>query len=37
MLDPGIVKWMTVGPNRWRFLHETLTDLDNNLRKLNTR
>ncbi|CAG9798887.1 unnamed protein product [Chironomus riparius] len=37
MLDPGIVKWMTVGANRWRFLQETLADLDKNLRKLNTR
>lgn len=28
---------LRVGPNRWRFLQETLADLDQNLRKLNTR
>lgn len=28
---------LLVGPNRWRFLQETLENLDQNLRKLNTR
>lgn len=28
---------MRVGPNRWRFLQESLDDLDKNLRKLNSR
>ncbi|KAG5676216.1 hypothetical protein PVAND_006065 [Polypedilum vanderplanki] len=37
MLDPGILSWMTVGPNRWRFLQETLSDLDENLKKINSR
>ncbi|XP_053673225.1 cryptochrome-2 [Anopheles nili] len=37
VLDPGIRKWLRVGPNRWRFLQQTLTDLDQNLRSLNSR
>jgi cryptochrome len=37
MLDPAILKWMKVGANRWRFLKESLDDLDQNLRKINTR
>lgn len=37
VLDPKIVKWLKVGANRWRFLQETLVDLNNNLKKLNTR
>ncbi|CRL02690.1 CLUMA_CG015856, isoform A [Clunio marinus] len=37
MLDPTIIQWLKVGPNRWRFLQQTLADLDKNLRKLNTK
>uniref|UniRef100_A0A182Q6J1 Photolyase/cryptochrome alpha/beta domain-containing protein n=1 Tax=Anopheles farauti TaxID=69004 RepID=A0A182Q6J1_9DIPT len=37
LLDPGIRKWLRVGPNRWRFLQQTLTDLDKNLRTINSR
>lgn len=37
ILDPWIVKVMKVGPNRWRFLQESLADLDKTLRKLGTR
>eukprot|EP00099_Drosophila_melanogaster_P007952 NP_001260632.1 (6-4)-photolyase, isoform C [Drosophila melanogaster] len=37
ILDPGILDWMQVGANRWRFLQQTLEDLDNQLRKLNSR
>jgi cryptochrome len=37
MLDPDIVTWLRVGPNRWRFLQQTLADLDQNLRKINSR
>lgn len=37
ILDPGIIRWLRVGPNRWRFLQQTLADLDANLRKLNSR
>lgn len=37
VLDPKIIKWLKVGANRWRFLQETLVDLNNNLKKLNTR
>ncbi|XP_053691981.1 cryptochrome-1 [Sabethes cyaneus] len=36
-LDPAILKWLKVGPNRWRFLQQSLVDLDNNLRRLNSR
>ncbi|XP_058450142.1 cryptochrome-1 [Malaya genurostris] len=37
ILDPEIRKWLKVGPNRWRFLQQSLDDLDQNLRKLNSR
>ncbi|EDX05636.1 cryptochrome-2 isoform X1 [Drosophila simulans] len=37
ILDPGILDWMQVGANRWRFLQQTLEDLDNQLRKLDSR
>lgn len=37
ILDPGILDWMQVGANRWRFLQQTLQDLDVQLRKLNSR
>ena len=37
MLDPWFVKNARVGVNRWRFLQETLADLDQQLRKLGTR
>lgn len=37
ILDPGIVQWLRVGPNRWRFLQQSLVDLDQNLRKVNSR
>lgn len=37
ILDPEILEWLRVGPNRWRFLQQSLTELDANLQKLNTR
>ena len=37
VLDPWFVKNARVGVNRWRFLQETLTDLDLQLRKLGSR
>lgn len=37
ILDPGIVKWLKVGPNRWRFLLQSLEQLDQNLRSINSR
>ncbi|XP_016976032.1 cryptochrome-2 [Drosophila rhopaloa] len=37
ILDPGILDWMQVGANRWRFLQQTLNDLDQELRKLDSR
>lgn len=37
ILDPGILDWMQVGANRWRFLQQTLSDLDQKLRELNSR
>ncbi|XP_034474723.1 cryptochrome-2 [Drosophila innubila] len=37
ILDPGILDWMQVGANRWRFLQQTLWDLDQQLRALNSR
>lgn len=37
ILDPAILKWLRVGPNRWRFLQQALADLDQNLRKINSR
>lgn len=36
-LDPGITKWLNVGPNRWRFLVESLNELDENLKIINSR
>lgn len=37
ILDPGILDWMQVGANRWRFLQQTLHDLDQQLQKLGSR
>ncbi|XP_060659932.1 cryptochrome-2 [Drosophila nasuta] len=37
LLDPGILDWLQVGANRWRFLQQSLSDLDNQLRELNSR
>lgn len=37
VLDPGILDWMQVGANRWRFLQQILVDLDQNLKELNSR
>lgn len=37
ILDPEILKWLRVGPNRWRFLEQSLQNLDSNLRKINSR
>ncbi|KAG8233196.1 6-4 photolyase, partial [Ladona fulva] len=37
VLDPWIVKTMRVGPNRWRFLQQSLKNLDENLRKIGSR
>lgn len=37
ILDPDILKWLKVGPNRWRFLQQSLIDLDRNLRTINSR
>lgn len=37
VLDPWFVKNAKVGPNRWRFLAQTLADLDAGLRKLKSR
>lgn len=37
VLDPEVLKWLRVGPNRWRFLQESLVNLDENLKKINTR
>jgi len=37
VLDPWFVKNANVGVNRWRFLCQTLEDLDASLRKLGTR
>ncbi|XP_022247971.1 cryptochrome-2-like isoform X1 [Limulus polyphemus] len=37
ILDPWFVKNMHVGPNRWRFLLQSLKDLDNSLNKLHSR
>ncbi|CAO1338846.1 unnamed protein product [Diamesa tonsa] len=36
MLDPALLKWLRVGANRWRFLEETLIDLNESLKKLNS-
>uniref|UniRef100_A0A1B6LDP8 Photolyase/cryptochrome alpha/beta domain-containing protein n=1 Tax=Graphocephala atropunctata TaxID=36148 RepID=A0A1B6LDP8_9HEMI len=37
ILDPDIRKYLRVGPNRWRFLQQSLEDLDSNLRKIGSR
>lgn len=37
ILDPWFKENGNVGSNRWRFLWESLKDLDSSLRKLNTR
>ncbi|XP_055595050.1 cryptochrome-2 [Uranotaenia lowii] len=37
VLDPALHEWLRIGPNRWRFLQQTLADLDANLRKINSR
>ncbi|XP_023343724.1 cryptochrome-2 [Eurytemora carolleeae] len=37
LLDPWFVKNARVGVNRWRFLIQSLNDLDSSLRKLGTR
>ncbi|XP_064600312.1 cryptochrome-1-like [Liolophura sinensis] len=37
VLDPWFVSNQRVGANRWRFLVESLQDLDNSLRQLNLR
>lgn len=37
LLDPWFVKNGRVGANRWRFLIQTLEDLDKSLRKMGTR
>lgn len=37
ILDPAIRDWLRVGPNRWRFLQESLKELDENLKIINSR
>lgn len=37
VLDPGIIRWLKVGANRWRFLQQSLEDLHEQLLALNTR
>ena len=37
ILDPWFVKNANVGENRWRFLQQTLEDLDDSLKKLGSR
>lgn len=37
ILDPEIRKWLRVGANRWRFLQESLKELDENLKIINSR
>lgn len=37
ILDPWFVKNMKVGPNRWRFLAQSLSDLDISLKQYNSR
>merc|ERR1712179_368356 len=37
VLDPWFVKSGKVGPNRWRFLLQSLEDLDSSLRKIGSR
>lgn len=36
ILDPLIVKWLRVGPNRWRFLQQSLINLNERLAEINT-
>lgn len=37
ILDPLIVQWLRVGPNRWRFLQQSLFNLNERLAEINTR
>ena len=37
ILDPWFVKNSRVGDNRWRFLAQSLADLDSSLKKMNGR
>ena len=37
ILDPWFVNNGKVGKNRWKFLQQSLTDLDNSLNKLGSR
>lgn len=37
ILDPWFVQNARVGPNRWRFLVQTLLDLDNGFKKIGSR
>ncbi|EDO44240.1 predicted protein [Nematostella vectensis] len=37
VLDPDVLKNGNIGVVRWRFILESLADLDNNLKKLNSR
>lgn len=37
ILDPNIKKFLLCSPNRWRFLLQSLNDLDQNLKKLDSR
>lgn len=37
ILDPGIIEWLRVGANRWRFLQESLESLHQQLKALNSR
>lgn len=36
-MDPWFVQNAKVGPNRWRFLIQSLNDLDSNLKKIGSR
>ncbi|XP_017469330.1 PREDICTED: cryptochrome-1 [Rhagoletis zephyria] len=36
VLDSALLEWLRVGANRWRFLQQTLADLDAQLRELNS-
>lgn len=37
ILDPLIVKWLRVGPNRWRFLQQSLINLNERLTEINSK
>lgn len=37
ILDPEIRKWLKVSDNRWRFLAQSLEDLNENLKAMNSR